>query len=170
MKKILLVIDFQNDFIDGSLGTKEAQAIIGNVVKKIESYEEKNRFATQDTHFEDYLSTQEGKNLPVLHCQKGTFSWEIRKEAQLGFAKIFEKNSFGSIELAQFVKAQDIDEVELIGICTDICVVSNALLIKAFAPEVKIKVDVSCCAGVTPESHLAAIETMKSCQIEMINE
>ncbi|MQW23226.1 MULTISPECIES: cysteine hydrolase family protein [unclassified Lactococcus] len=170
MKKILLVIDFQNDFIDGSLGTKEAQAIIGNVVKKIESYEEKNRFATQDTHFEDYLSTQEGKNLPVLHCQKGTFGWEIRKEAQLGFAKIFEKNSFGSIELAQFVKAQDVDEVELIGICTDICVVSNALLIKAFAPEVKIKVDVSCCAGVTPESHLAAIETMKSCQIEMINE
>lgn len=170
MKKILLVIDFQNDFIDGSLGTKEAQDIIGNVVKKIESYEEKNRFATQDTHFEDYLSTQEGKNLPVLHCQKGTFGWEIRKEAQLGFAKIFEKNSFGSVELAQFVKAQDVDEVELIGICTDICVVSNALLIKAFAPEVKIKVDVSCCAGVTPESHLAAIETMKSCQIEMINE
>ncbi|WP_374285779.1 cysteine hydrolase family protein [Lactococcus sp.] len=170
MKKILLVIDFQNDFIDGSLGTKEAQAIIGNVVKKIESYEEKNRFATQDTHFEDYLSTQEGKNLPVLHCQKGTFGWEIREEAQLGFAKIFEKNNFGSVELAQFVKAQDVDEVELIGICTDICVVSNALLIKAFAPEVKIKVDVSCCAGVTPESHLAAIETMKSCQIEMINE
>lgn len=170
MKKILLVIDFQNDFIDGSLGTKEAQDIIGNVVKKIESYEEKNRFATQDTHFEDYLSTQEGKNLPVLHCQKGTFGWEIRKEAQLGFAKIFEKNSFGSVELAQFVKVQDVDEVELIGICTDICVVSNALLIKAFAPEVKIKVDVSCCAGVTPESHLAAIETMKSCQIEMINE
>lgn len=170
MKKILLVIDFQNDFIDGSLGTKEAHAIIGNVVKKIDSYEEKNRFATQDTHFEDYLSTQEGKNLPVLHCQKSTFGWEIRKEAQLGFAKIFEKNSFGSVELAQFVKAQDVDEVELIGICTDICVVSNALLIKAFAPEVKIKVDVSCCAGVTPESHLAAIETMKSCQIEMINE
>lgn len=169
MKKALVLVDFQNDFIDGSLGTKEAQAILPNVIEKLSHYPKENRFATQDTHFEDYLSTQEGKNLPVIHCQNGTYGWEIRKEAQVGFAKIFEKTTFASRSLAEFIRDENFDEVELIGICTDICVVSNALLIKAYAPEVKLTVDASCCAGVSPEKHLAALETMSSCQIEIIN-
>ena len=107
--------------------------------------------------------------MPVIHCQNGTYGWEIRKEAQVGFAKIFEKTTFGSRSLAEFIRDENFDEVELIGICTDICVVSNALLIKAYAPEVKLTVDASCCAGVSPEKHLAALETMSSCQILIIN-
>ncbi|WP_096818196.1 cysteine hydrolase family protein [Lactococcus fujiensis] len=170
MKKILVVVDFQNDFIDGTLGTREAVAIIPAVIEKIKSYPEHGRFATQDTHFADYLSTQEGKKLPVLHCQKDSNGWQIRPEAAIGYHKIFEKYTFGSIELAQYIKDEKIDQVEMIGICTDICVVSNALLIKAFAPEVEITVDAACCAGVSPEKHLAALETMKSCQINIINE
>jgi len=167
MKKLLVVVDFQNDFIDGSLGTKEAVAIIPNVVEKIKSYPEEERVVTMDTHFEDYLDTQEGENLPVIHCINGTFGWQLREEARLGFEKVFEKSTFGSTELAQYVAEKQIDQVELIGICTDICVVSNALLIKAFAPEVKILVDSACCAGVSPEKHEAALETMRSCQIEV---
>lgn len=170
MKKLLVLIDFQNDFIDGSLGTAEAQTIVPRVVEKLNTYKESERLATQDTHFEDYLTTQEGKNLPVLHCQKGTKGWEIRKEAQVGFKRVFEKNIFGSIQLAEYIRDERVEQVELIGICTDICVISNAMLIKSFAPEVKIIVDASCCAGVTPESHGAALETMKSCQIHIINE
>ena len=170
MKKLLVLIDFQNDFIDGSLGTVEAQTIVPRVIKKLDTYKESERLATQDTHFEDYLTTQEGKNLPVLHCQKGTKGWEIRKEAQVGFKRIFEKNIFGSIQLAEYIRDERVEQVELIGICTDICVISNAMLIKSFAPEVKIIVDAYCCAGVTPESHCAALETMKSCQIQIINE
>lgn len=170
MKKLLVLIDFQNDFIDGSLGTKEAQAIVPRVIEKLVSYAESERLATQDTHFEDYLTTQEGQNLPVIHCQKGTQGWEIRKEAQVGFQRVFEKNIFGSVELAEYIRNENVEQVELIGICTDICVVSNALLIKSFAPEVKITVDASCCAGVTLESHRAALETMKSCQINVIND
>lgn len=170
MKKLLVLIDFQNDFIDGSLGTKEAQAIVPRVIEKLVSYAESERLATQDTHFEDYLTTQEGQNLPVIHCQKGTQGWEIRKETQVGFQRVFEKNIFGSVELAEYIRNENVEQVELIGICTDICVVSNALLIKSFAPEVKITVDASCCAGVTPESHRAALETMKSCQINVIND
>ena len=108
--------------------------------------------------------------MPVIHCQKGTQGWEIRKEAQVGFQRVFEKNIFGSVELAEYIRNENVEQVELIGICTDICVVSNALLIKSFAPEVKITVDASCCAGVTPESHRAALETMKSCQINVIND
>ncbi|WP_081168138.1 cysteine hydrolase family protein [Lactococcus garvieae] len=169
MKKLLVLIDFQNDFIDGSLGTAEAQAIVPNVIEKLATYEESERLATQDTHFEDYLSTQEGQNLPVIHCQKGTLGWEIRKEAQVGFKRVFEKSIFGSVQLAEYVRDTEVDQVELIGICTDICVVSNALLIKSFAPEVKIIVDASCCAGVSPESHEAALQTMASCQIQIIN-
>ncbi|EKF52102.1 cysteine hydrolase family protein [Lactococcus garvieae] len=169
MKKLLVLIDFQNDFIDGSLGTAEAQAIVANVIEKLATYGESERLATQDTHFEDYLSTQEGQNLPVIHCQKGTLGWEIRKEAQVGFKRVFEKSIFGSVQLAEYVRDTEVDQVELIGICTDICVVSNALLIKSFAPEVKIIVDASCCAGVTPESHEAALQTMASCQIQIIN-
>lgn len=170
MKKLLVLIDFQNDFIDGSLGTKEAQDIVPKVIEKLATYARNERLATQDTHFEDYLTSQEGQNLPVIHCQNGTQGWEIRKEAQVGFQRVFKKNIFGSVELAEYISDENVEQVELIGICTDICVVSNALLIKSFAPEVKITVDASCCAGVTPESHRAALETMKSCQINVIND
>ena len=148
MKKLLVLIDFQNDFIDGSLGTKEAQDIVPKVIEKLATYARNERLATQDTHFEDYLTSQEGQNLPVIHCQNGTQGWEIRKEAQVGFQRVFKKNIFGSVELAEYIRDENVEQVELIGICTDICVVSNALLIKSFAPEVKITVDASCCAGV----------------------
>lgn len=168
MKKALVLVDFQNDFIDGSLGTKEAQAILPNVIEKLSHYPKENRFATQDTHFEDYLSTQEGKNLPVIHCQMGLMVGKFAKKHKLALLK-FLKNNFGSRSLAEFIRDENFDEVELIGICTDICVVSNALLIKAYAPEVKLTVDASCCAGVSPEKHLAALETMSSCQILIIN-
>ncbi|RZI49657.1 cysteine hydrolase family protein [Lactococcus kimchii] len=169
MRKILVLIDFQNDFIDGSLGTSEAQAIVPAVLEKLDQYAPENRLATLDTHFEDYLTTQEGKNLPVLHCQKGSVGWQMRQEAQVGYAQIFEKSTFGSVELAEFVRSEQIDEVELIGICTDICVVTNAILIKTYAPEVKISVDAACCAGVSLEKHLAALETLRSCQVEIKN-
>ena len=168
MKKGLVVVDFQNDFIDGSLGTPEAQAIVSQVVDKIKCYSKEERLATMDTHFPDYLTTQEGRNLPILHCQKGTSGWEMRKEAQLGYAEIFEKNTFGSLELAQYVQKNQFDQLELIGICTDICVISNALLIKAYAPEVELIVDAACCAGVSPEKHEAALEAMRSCQVQVI--
>ena len=172
MRKILVVIDMQNDFIDAALGTKEAEAIVENVKEKIRSYEPENIYATMDTHGENYLETQEGKYLPVVHCVKGTDGWKIRPDIAelLTEAKIFEKPTFGSTALAADLRAlseeEDI-EIELIGLCTDICVVSNALLLKASMPEVGISVDASCCAGVTPEKHLAALETMRSCQIQV---
>ena len=171
MKKLLIVIDMQNDFIDGSLGTKEARAIVPAVLAKIESYPPEAVIATMDTHGPDYLKTQEGKKLPVEHCIKGTDGWRIRPEieALLSKARIYEKPTFGCEKLAADLKAEKgLKEVEIIGLCTDICVVSNALLIKAALPELKIKVDSSCCAGVTPEKHLAALETMRSCQIEVV--
>ena len=173
MKKLLIVIDMQNDFIDGTLGTDEAVAIVENVKDKIRSYPAADIIATMDTHGEDYLQTQEGQNLPVEHCIKGSKGWEIREDiaALLEGAKIYEKPTFGSTALAEDMKAlslQEEIELELIGLCTDICVVSNALLLKAFMPEVKISVDASCCAGVTPESHEAALQTMRMCQIGII--
>ena len=170
MKKLLIVIDMQNDFIDGSLGTPEAEAIVEAVKDKIRSYPAGDIFATMDTHGPDYLTTQEGRNLPIEHCIKGTEGWQIRPDiaALLGEAVIFEKPTFGSVRMAEAVKEiEDLEEIELIGLCTDICVVSNALLLKANLPEVKICVDSRCCAGVTPEKHLAALETMRSCQIEV---
>ena len=173
MRKILIVIDMQNDFIDGSLGTAEALAIVENVKDKIRQYAPADVIATMDTHGGDYMNTQEGKFLPVEHCIKGTEGWKIREDiaALLVGAKIYEKPTFGSVQLAADLKAlsqeEDI-ELELIGLCTDICVVSNALLLKAYMPEVQISVDPSCCAGVTPEKHLAALETMRSCQIVVI--
>ena len=170
MKKLLIVIDMQNDFIDGSLGTPEAVAIVDAVKDKIRSYPAGDIFATMDTHGPDYLSTQEGRNLPVEHCIKGTEGWRIRPDIAelLTEAAIFEKPTFGSVRMAEAVKEiEDLEEIELIGLCTDICVVSNALLLKANLPEVKICVDSRCCAGVTPEKHLAALETMRSCQIEV---
>lgn len=174
MRKILIVIDMQNDFIDGSLGTKEAEAIVPLVQKKAASFDRRDIFATRDTHFEDYLQTQEGKNLPVEHCIKGTPGWEIREEIKnlIPEDHIFDKPAFGSPALARRMK--EIYEAEggraeftLIGLCTDICVVSNALLLKAFIPEAVIRVDPSCCAGVTPEKHQAALETMRSCQVQI---
>ena len=174
MNKILIVVDMQNDFIDGALGTPEAVAIVDAVKEKIKSYPPENVIVTMDTHDEDYMETQEGKYLPVPHCIRGTEGWYIRPEiAQLLIgAVIYEKPTFGSMNLAKDLKelseADDI-EIELVGLCTDICVVSNALLLKATMPEVKISVDAACCAGVTPEKHQAALETMRSCQIQVIN-
>ena len=169
-EKILVVIDMQNDFINGSLGTDEAQAIVDNVVNKIKEYEPINIYATRDTHKENYLETSEGKSLPVVHCVKDTYGWQIRAEIAkvMSEAKIVDKPTFGSTDLADILYARNDKkeiEIELVGLCTDICVVSNALLLKAKMPEVKISVDSSCCAGVTPETHKAALDTMKMCQI-----
>ena len=203
-KHYLIVVDMQKDFIDGSLGTEEAQSIVEKVKAKILSYPKERVYATLDTHGEDYLSTQEGKRLPVPHCIKGTEGWGLHpmlKDLILP-DHFFEKGSFGSLSLAEFMRTlftkQVIEEatmakntgnikdtveinrgdaeigaysdftIELVGLCTDICVVSNALLLKAFLPEIPISVDSSCCAGVTKEKHLAALETLRSCQIEVL--
>lgn len=173
MKKILIVIDMQKDFIDGSLGTAEARKIVPAVIEKIRSYPAENVFATMDTHPENYLKTQEGRNLPVKHCIKGTPGWMLYPAiAPLVLEEhIYEKPSFGSISLAQDLQnlaRQEPLEIELSGLCTDICVISNALIIKAFLPETPISIDPDCCAGVTPEKHRAALETMDSCQIRII--
>ena len=176
MKKILIVVDMQNDFIDGALGTKEAEGIVDNVVAKMNTYTKDRIYVTRDTHYEDYLDTQEGKKLPVVHCVKGTHGWEIHdkvKEA-MGTAIVMDKPTFGSLQLAEMMTMEFVGhelsecEIELVGLCTDICVVSNALILKARLPEVKISVDSACCAGVTPESHEAALQTMRMCQIEVV--
>jgi len=170
MRRILVVIDMQNDFIDAALGTPEAAAIVENVKARIREYPPENVYATMDTHGENYLDTQEGQFLPVRHCIRGSEGWLIRKDIAelLTGAHIFEKPTFGSTALAAeltSIAATEEIELELVGLCTDICVVSNALLLKAYMPEVMISVDSSCCAGVTPEKHLAALETMRSCKI-----
>ncbi len=172
MRKILIVVDMQKDFVDGALGTAEAVAIVPAVVEKIKEYKKEDIFVTRDTHQKDYFSTQEGRNLPVEHCIEGTPGWELDSkvaEAVSG-AAIVNKPTFGSTALVDMVKKiaekEDIS-IELIGLCTDICVVSNALLLKAAMPEVEISVDASCCAGVTPKKHEAALETMRSCQIQV---
>ncbi len=174
MKKILVVVDMQNDFVDGSLGSKQAEAIVPAAAKKIKSFDG-DIFVTLDTHFENYLETAEGKKLPVEHCIKGTSGWELNEKIKSALAdKEFttvEKNTFGSTELPKLVKkaaGKGELSIELIGLCTDICVVSNTLLLKASFPEAEICVDSSCCAGVTPEKHEAALETMRSCQIDIV--
>ena len=173
MRKILLVIDMQKDFIDGALGTAEAAAIVDRVAAEIKKYPAGDVFATRDTHPEDYLETQEGRNLPVVHCVKGTPGWEINEKiaAALGNAEIIDKPTFGSVVLAEkmaaLAEAEPL-EITLVGLCTDICVVSNALLVKAFLPETPVRVIADCCAGVTPASHAAALETMKMCQVEIL--
>lgn len=172
MTRILVVVDMQNDFIDGPLGTKEAQNILPAVYKKIEQAADAGDFVifTRDTHFANYLSTQEGRLLPVPHCIKDTRGHEIPEvlfPSQEFNYEVCDKYTFGNIDWEDF---DDVDEIELCGVCTDICVVSNALILKAFYPEMKITVDASCCAGVTPAKHLAALETMKSCQINIIGE
>ena len=171
MKKILVVVDMQNDFIDGALGTKEAVAIVPYVKEVIENFDGKV-FFTRDTHFDDYLSTQEGNNLPVKHCIKGTFGWEIRKELDdLRKTDAIDKLTFGSKDLVDILeKENDIESITFIGLCTDICVISNAMVVKAFYPEIPLIVNAKACAGVTPESHKNALSAMKMCQIKVINE
>jgi nicotinamidase-related amidase len=171
--KVLAVIDMQNDFIDGALGTKEAIQIKNRVRAKIERYlaDDGTVIYTRDTHEKHYLNTQEGKNLPVLHCVRGTQGWEISKEVFVEGCKVIDKPSFGSLQLAEYVAGLDrVESIELIGLCTDICVISNAMILKARLPEIPVSVDASCCAGVTPESHKNALSAMKMCQIKIIEE
>lgn len=165
MKKTLIVVDMQNDFIDMALGTKEAVAIVPNVKKKIEEYIKNGDevIFTRDTHHDDYLDTAEGKKLPVVHCIEGSKGWQIADGLYVEGCEIVDKPNFGWPNWNK----KTFEEVELIGLCTDICVVSNALIIKAQFPEIKVSVDSSCCAGVTPESHEAALTTMKFCQVDV---
>ncbi len=169
--KVLLVIDMQNDFIDGALGTKEAEKIVPLVKEKIDLYRKNGDTVifTRDTHKENYLNTAEGKKLPVPHCIENTKGWEISPELDTSDCKIIDKPTFGSAELAEYLKTlSDIEEFELIGLCTDICVISNTLIVKAAFPETKITVDSRCCAGVTPESHENALKAMQMCQIDIV--
>ena len=169
--KYLIVVDMQNDFIDGALGTAEAVAIVPYVKSVIENFEGKVLF-TRDTHFENYMETQEGKNLPVPHCIKGTDGWQIRAELDaLRKTEAIDKITFGSKDLVDILKNEkDIESITFVGLCTDICVISNAMLVKAFYPEIPLTVDAKACAGVTPQSHKNALEAMKMCQITVINE
>lgn len=178
--KALIVIDMQNDFIEGALGTKEAQSIVPNVKKKIEEYISNGDevFFTYDTHDEKYLETSEGKHLPVPHCIEGTEGWQIHPEIDRAGCLHIKKRSFGYDSWGDLRYRDDLfagisrslDEIELVGVCTDICVISNALILKSIFTDVPITVDASCCAGVTPETHQAALTVMKSCQINVIGE
>lgn len=174
-KRILIVIDMQNDFISGSLGTKEAKGIVEAVKNKILSYDKQDIYATRDTHYEDYLDTQEGKNLPVKHCILDTIGHDIVDDIKnlIDENHIFNKATFGSVELVKKIKEVSDGNngdiaIEICGLCTDICVISNALMLKAFMPNVTISLDEKCTAGVTPELKKSAIDTMKSCQINII--
>lgn len=167
--KVLIVIDMQRDFVDGALGTEEAQAIVGHVKNKIKTYHSQGYrlVYTKDTHTSGYLNTQEGKMLPVEHCIKGTPGWEFCEGVYVEGATVVEKPSFGSQDLPEILKqaGEPIDEIELIGLCTDICVLSNAMILKAHFPECPLYVDPICCAGVTPESHDNALRALKMCQV-----
>lgn len=168
---VLIVVDMQNDFIDGALGTKEAVKIVPAVREKIDAARAKGDTVifTRDTHEEGYLSTQEGNTLPVPHCIRGTHGWQISKALPVEDAVVIDKPTFGSKELGEYLVSLAPDRIELVGLCTDICVISNALLAKAFLPEVPVAVDAACCAGVTPQSHENALAAMACCQIEVIN-
>lgn len=173
MKEILIVVDMQKDFVDGALGSADAVAIVDNVVEKINNFEG-DIIATYDTHEDNYMETREGKYLPVPHCIIGTDGWELNDRVQKaldtkGFRAV-KKPTFGSVDLVDIIREYDVNDIRitLIGLCTDICVVSNALLLKANFTETDIAVDAKCCAGVTVEKHLAALETMRSCQIDLI--
>ena len=176
MSKLLVVVDMQVDFVNGALGTKEAEAIVPAVVKKIEAEIAAGSTVvfTRDTHQANYPETQEGRNLPVIHCVEETEGWQLIPELRSLAAgrKIFNKDTFGSIRLAHYVAANAFanvfDTIELIGLCTDICVISNAMILKAAAPEVPVSVCAECCAGVTPESHKNALDAMKICQIAIV--
>lgn len=175
MRKLLIVVDMQHDFTFGALRNTEAILAIPKVLKKVNEFDGEVIY-TLDTHYEDYLNTQEGQKLPVIHCVEGTKGHNLVEplldvQKVMG-SKIYKKNTFGSVDLASDIKAWNqeapIDEIEICGVCTDICVISNAMMIKAHVPEVKLVVDASCCAGITPESHQNALEAMKMCQIEVI--
>ena len=176
MKNFLVVVDMQKDFVDGALGTKEAITIVPNVVKKIREFDGEI-IVTYDTHFEDYMDTAEGKKLPVPHCIKDTPGWQLHEDVAAALAgrdyTVVEKPTFGAVDLPEFIdeaagnEEEDIS-ITLIGLCTDICVVSNALILKAEFPEADISVDASCCAGVSPETHEAALKTMGCCQINIV--
>ncbi len=185
--KVLIVVDAQNDFVTGSLGTPDAQKIILNIMDKIIQYrnESGNVYFTQDTHYEDYLEKQEGKNLPILHCQGDTWGWDFHKDVKwselcLGARRpeIVQKDTFGYTGWVDLFEddsllendEEGIESIEIVGLVTDICVISNVLILKSLLPEVKLIVDASCCAGTTPENHNAALQVMKSCQVEVINE
>ena len=166
--KFLIVVDMQNDFINGSLGSSHAEEIVPEVVKKVESFDGSIIF-TRDTHDENYLDTQEGKKLPIEHCIKGTHGWEICDALKEYAHTVIDKPTFGSIELPALLGSLgEVDEVTLVGLCTDICVISNAMLIKAAFPEARVVIDSSCCAGVTSESHNNALAAMAAVQIEII--
>lgn len=167
--KILIVVDMQRDFIDGALGTKEAQAIVPKVKAKVEDYIQKGYTVvfTRDTHHSEYLSTQEGRKLPVEHCIINTDGWQICDELKPYAEHVFDKITFGHYDLPKYLPVGQNDEIELCGLCTDICVISNAMLIKAAFPEAKVTVDGSCCAGVTKESHENALAAMRAVQIEV---
>lgn len=175
MKKLLVIVDMQNDFIDGALGSKEAAAIVPNVVKKISEWDG-DLACTLDTHHENYLDTSEGEKLPVPHCIQDSDGWQLNDLVCVAIksskknVRIFTKETFGSLELAEHICATEYDHIEFIGLCTDICVISNVMLAKAASPETTIVVDASCCAGVTPESHANALAAMRSCQIDIVNE
>ena len=169
--KIMVIVDCQKDFIDGSLGTPEAQAMIPRLIEKIKSEPGDTLYVfTRDTHNENYLATAEGRALPVKHCIKNTGGWEIDTRLAELFANspvCIDKPTFGSTALMDFlIDTEDVDEIEFVGLCTDICVISNTLMAKAqFYNSIPISCDATCCAGVTPEKHAAALEIMKSCQI-----
>ena len=169
--KILVVVDMQNDFIDGALGTPEAVKIVPYVKERIKTFDGKVLF-TRDTHFADYMDTQEGRHLPVPHCIQGTAGWEIHPELDaLRTTDPIDKLTFGSSALPKILAEEaDIGEITFIGLCTDICVISNVMITKAFFPEIPLVVDALGCAGVTPESHKNALASMKMCQITVINE
>ncbi len=172
--KALIVVDMQNDFIDGALGTEEAVKILPTVAAKISQYREKGDTVifTRDTHQENYMETQEGRNLPVPHCFEGTEGWEISSELEVGDSIVVDKPTFGSYELmdvlAEIDETTPLEQIEFIGVCTDICVISNAMLAKARFLEIPVAVDGSCCAGVTPESHENALKAMGMCQIQVM--
>lgn len=177
MKKVLIVVDMQNDFVTGSLGTKEAQEIVSNIKHKIDEYLKRGDevFFTCDTHYEDYLDTLEGQKLPVKHCVQGEDGWQVVPELRkidclyCNQVRSISKNTFGYIEWKDYIPYLDESlEIELCGVCTDICVISNALILRAIYPNATIFVDAYHCAGTTPEKHEAALEVMESCQIEVI--
>lgn len=173
-KKLLIVVDMQKDFVDGALGSAQAEKIVPCVLAKIQAYEEAGDEVvfTLDTHGEDYLDTLEGKHLPVKHCIKGTEGWKLTEALQQAAEgrKVFEKTTFGSTECAAYAAAGNYAGIELVGLCTDICVISNAMLCKAYAANTPVLVDAACCAGVTLESHERALLAMKSCQVEVYGE
>lgn len=168
--KLLVVVDMQHDFIDGALGTPEARRILPRVTERVRAARLNGETVvfTRDTHEEDYLSTQEGERLPVVHCVRGTRGWQLAEGLAAEGERVFDKPAFGSTELAKFAAEGAFAEAELIGVCTDICVISNALLLKAFAPELRVSVRADCCAGATPSGHETALAAMRACQVDIV--